>query len=158
MRSLAAGAAKRDGTRRVVRERAGRFARRRLQPDRETGSVTFVWTIRRDQLRAFEVVARGEFERRAVRHLRTALPQRFGKTTEEAMLELVRRAIEKGEQYAIRAERDVLVLLNVMVLLGSDFDTAPTFAWARELLDKRRVEASSRLQVVWERAKRQVLP
>ncbi|HEY3820372.1 MAG TPA: hypothetical protein VGL81_24575 [Polyangiaceae bacterium] len=117
-----------------------------------------MWLIRAEQLRAFEDVALARFERDAVAHLHRALPERCTTLGPSAVARSVRRAIIKARGYGITSELDVLKFLNLMYLLDFDFDTDPRFAWAADRLNAEDVEPSVRLQLILDRATRELAP
>lgn len=99
-----------------------------------------------------------DFERRAVAHLERCMPDRCERLGPVAVRASVREAIAKARTYRIESELDVLRLLNVMYVLGFDFETYPRYAWAAELLQDTQVQASSRLEIILDRAKRELFP
>ena len=112
--------------------------------------------VRREQLDALEEAARADFERRAVDHLRRTLPGRCASMTPAALRASVRHAMTRSEAYGVTAEVDVLNYLNVMYMLGFEFDADPRFAWASEWLREPGVQGHSKMRVVFERARREL--
>ena len=105
-----------------------------------------------------EDAALADFERRAVEHLHRTLPAQCAALGRPAVRDSVRDAIAKARGYGIKSEADVLSYLNLMYLLGFDFESQPRFAWANELLQATDVQAASRLTLLRNRAMREIFP
>ena len=96
----------------------------------ETGMLP----LRTEMLVALGSEAKASFVERVVAHVREALPKQFRVHGEDAIRELAREGIDKAQQYGFGVETDVCKFIDVMILLGRDFDHDPRFPWARELL------------------------
>ncbi|MGD0524213.1 MAG: hypothetical protein ABSE49_03660 [Polyangiaceae bacterium] len=114
--------------------------------------------IRREQLDVFEEAARAHFVRRAVEHLQRTLPAHCASMTPGALRASARHAVTRARSYGITAEVDVLTYLNVMYMLGFEFDTDPRFSWASEWLREPEVQGHAKVRLVFERARRELFP
>ena len=102
-------------------------------------------TLRLDQMAALANAGVRSFERRAVTHLRSCLPQ---PQDDDVLLESVRAAISKAAGYGIRGELAVLRYLNAMWLLGPEFDTDPDLPWAADILRDPDFDGSTKMGIL----------
>ena len=104
-------------------------------------------------MKALQMAMLASFEARAIDHLLKFFPDRFAENGTESAGALVRRTLAKGEKYGIRGQRQVVQLLDTMVLLGEDFDENPRLAWSRKILEDRETPARHRMDEIWRRLK-----
>lgn len=104
-------------------------------------------TIRSAQMEVFEAERRRRFEERALRYLREA----GGDGAHASLLQLVRAAWDKAGSYGLRNENDVLRLVGICHVFGSNFDADPGRPWVRDILGNPRLSASSKMRVLWAR-------
>ena len=91
--------------------------------------------IRPEQMEALDEYALRTFVRRVVGHLRAQYPEDTQGTSDEDLTALVETGIARAEAHGIVAERDVCLYVDVMVVLGPDFDKDPRYPWAGEILN-----------------------
>jgi len=87
--------------------------------------------IRESQFAALGAVRLADFRKRAVEHLTRHFSKFAGMQAGEA-LAFVDAGIQKAAKYEISSERNICKMLNLMAVLGPEFDTA--LPWARETL------------------------
>jgi hypothetical protein len=109
--------------------------------------------IRPEQIEVFERDARARFVERAARHLATVHP-----TVGEGLDEAGRRAfaeaaLAKAAAHGMTTERDAIVVLDVMALLGRDFDQDPALAEVHAPLTDEGVAAAHRAEELWRRTR-----
>ena len=90
--------------------------------------------IRQDQMDILRQEARKGFENRMLAHLTRYFSEACARMGEGETRDLIRYGIERANHYGIEAERDVCKYIDVMVVLGRDFDVDETFPWAAEIL------------------------
>jgi hypothetical protein len=90
--------------------------------------------IRDEQMQAFAQNAKRQFESEMVRHISGFAPGRFEALGEKAVREMVSLGIERAEKYGFSNRGPARFYIELMFLLGSDFDTDPQYAWAAEVL------------------------
>jgi hypothetical protein len=88
-------------------------------------------TIREDQMR---ILSLARFELWMVTHLRTYFPHRCSHLADAELLAIVRLGVEKGRRYGLAKEADVCRFTDVMLVMGSEFDTDPQMPWAAAIL------------------------
>lgn len=108
--------------------------------------------IRQRQLDALRSVTEEEFERRAAAYLRQTYPAQCEGLDAAAVRESVRVALRKRSEYEFDSEETVLLYLDLMYLLGFDFDTAPASSWVRQTLNDFDLAPRTRLVLLKEEA------
>jgi hypothetical protein len=88
--------------------------------------------IRDSQLQAFASAPRRRFEMLLSNHLRRSFPHEceLGDVTE-----FVGFGIGRAEYHGCETELDIALYLNLMMMLGCDFDQDPQIPWAEQQLD-----------------------
>jgi len=94
-------------------------------------------TIRPEQLAVFRAQALGAFEVTMVNHLAAFSPPLFKAVGEAALLQAVRLGIGRAAGYGFDLRGPVRLYLELMLLLGSHFDTDPQYPWAAAILQDR---------------------
>jgi len=77
-------------------------------------------TIHRDQITAMRLANQKRYEDRVLAHLSRCLPSRV--VDESTVREMIRFGIERARQYDLTSERDVCKYIDLMFVLGRDFD------------------------------------
>jgi hypothetical protein len=70
----------------------------------------------------------------AVDHIRTALPETYDALGYEGVRESVLIAVQKAEHYGLERWPEIVRYLDVMYILGFDFDDDPYYSWAQQVL------------------------
>lgn len=96
-------------------------------------------TIRKEQMAVFADAVIKDFEGRMLAHLREHFPRQYEGVGEAGAREMIRYGIERAAAYDIREERDVCRYIDLMMVLGRDFDR--DLQWARALLVIHRLES-----------------
>ncbi|TMA24775.1 MAG: hypothetical protein E6J78_19450 [Deltaproteobacteria bacterium] len=115
-----------------------------------------LWTIRSQQLRALETARERAFEDRAVARQRATYPEKCATLDEEAIRASFRTALAKRSDYRFDSEETVFAWLDLMYLLGFEFEEAPRCAWAKAILTDFDLGARTRLLLTVERARLQL--
>jgi hypothetical protein len=103
--------------------------------------------MRREQLAAFSEVEFRKFEDWMVAHLNRFFPRECRAMGEAKLRGTVRYGIQRAAAYGLKAKRDVCKYIDVMIVLGNDFDKDKRHGWAREILG-RRADAGARVQTL----------
>jgi hypothetical protein len=90
--------------------------------------------IRREQQEVLGAAQVADFERRAAVHLKSFFPEACDELGDAALRELIRYGIVRAASYAVEAEREVTLYLDVMMTIGHDFDRDAALPWAYEIL------------------------
>ena len=96
--------------------------------------MSAILTIRPEQLRFFSDLAERSFEDWLLSHVKKFFPAQFDAVGEADIHEIIRRGRERASQHGFRARRDVCKYIDLMIVLGRDFDTDVRTQWAAEIL------------------------
>ena len=92
-----------------------------------------------------------KFEDYMVVHLRQRFAEQLKDTPEEAIRTIVQKGISKAKSYGIRIEYDVERYIDLMFILGYDFDTSEKTPWAGELLRNKKIPLRERINSIYNR-------
>lgn len=108
--------------------------------------------ISQSQLEVFEETALRDFEARVVQHVRQHFPKSFEVLGETRVLGIARGAVERAREHGLTTERSVVTYLNLMLMLGSGFDTDPQLPWAAEILGDGRIDEAGKSDALYDKA------
>ena len=107
--------------------------------------------IRREQVDVLEQASTKRFEDRMVAHLSVAFKEKCQSLGEAEVRGLIQHGVRRSRRYAIATERDVCKYVEVMFILGRDFDEDPQYAWAHQtLMDSQFKYPADRIKAVRE--------
>ena len=86
------------------------------------------------------------FESSMVEHVRTYFPNHYRIAGDDGTRDVVRYAVERAASHGHDTQRGVCFYLNVMLILGSNFDTDPQIPWAVEILTDEVPEPEYRIE------------
>ena len=113
--------------------------------------------IRQEQLEIFEQAALKRFEDRLLEHVEKFFPQSYQILGEAQTRKVIRYGIEQAENYALVSERDVCLYINLMFMLGSDFDKDMQWPKVAAILeDKTITDSSTRIDQLYDEAMEQI--
>src|SRR5687767_9297821 len=95
--------------------------------------------IRSEQITVFAEAALRNFEDRMVAHLENFAPNHSKILSEDEMRVVIRHGIKKAEDHGFTSERSIRIYTELMLMLGSSFDTDPQLPWAAELLSDEEI-------------------
>jgi hypothetical protein len=90
--------------------------------------------IRNDQVDLLRDAVRRGFEREMVLHLADFSPPLVKAIGEDQLREVVHLGMARAAQYGLTYRGPVRLYLELMLLLGSHFDTDPQYPWASDIL------------------------
>jgi hypothetical protein len=90
--------------------------------------------IRGEQIDAFRAKAQLEFEQLLVKHAQEFAAKHTEVLGPEGTLAVVRLCIERGRAHGFTGQGPLELFLDLMFLLGAEFDTDPQYRWAAEAL------------------------
>jgi len=109
--------------------------------------------IRPAQMKVFEEAALLRFEDEMVGHLRQLAPQHCNAVGEEGLRQVIRTGFKRAAGYSLTNRGPVRFYLDLMIMLGSDFDTDPQYPWAAALLkDSAIPDQMTRAERLYEKA------
>ena len=95
--------------------------------------------VRQEHLSPFDEIARARFEREAVEHVKGFAPKHTEVLGEDGTRTVVRAGIERAARYDFNAPGPVHFFLDLMFVLGSEFDKDPQYPWAAEILNDKSI-------------------
>lgn len=99
--------------------------------------------IRKEQMHVFSEAAVQEFQEWMLVHMRKFFPA-CRNASEPFLRELIRYGTERANLHAIRTCRDVCNYIDLMIVLGRDFDER--FPWAWSILN---TDGASAIRMEW---------
>jgi len=108
-------------------------------------------TIRPAQIKVFSQTEVAKFEEWMIVHLKKYFPVQCRAAGEQQLRTIIRTGIDRATVYEISSQRDVCKYIDLMVVLGRDFDTDRRFPWAAEILAKR-CDSTSKMSALFELA------
>lgn len=90
--------------------------------------------LRGEQMALFSQNAEKQFEDWMVAHLNRFFADGCQKLGEQGVRELIRHGIRRAASYRLTIRREVCKYIDVMLVLGRDFDKDPRHAWAGRIL------------------------
>ena len=96
-------------------------------------------TIRSEQMKKFSEAASKRFEDLMVVHLSKYFPNQCKAAGEAELRRTIRYGVKRAASYKIKAQRDVSRYIDLMMVLGNDFDADGRLPWAAEILAKKTV-------------------
>src|SRR4051812_14835589 len=106
--------------------------------------------IKNKQIRVFEAVSFPSFETKMLNHIEdhfTPMATLLGK---DGLRKLIYHGYERAKKYGFATGYEVCLFTDIMILLGTGFDTDPQFPWARDILINRNMDATSKIEKLYE--------
>ena len=91
--------------------------------------------IRSEQISVFEIAAVRNFEDRMLAHLKDFAPNHSKILSDDELRVVIRYGMKKAEDHGFTSERSIRIYTELILMLGSSFDTDPQLPWAEELLN-----------------------
>jgi hypothetical protein len=108
--------------------------------------VDRVLTIRKEQIDALGMEKCRDFEERLIQHVTRFFSGSPFLREAGARREFIRLGCQRAAGYGFRSEREVCKYINLMCVLGPDFDTDRGNTWAAEILTRSGLDSKARIQ------------
>jgi hypothetical protein len=112
-----------------------------------------LWTIRNEQLEALNAALERQLAGRAVAYVRRQYAGTCAALDEPAIRASIDTALEKRAVHRFDSEETFFAYLDLMYLLGFEFDTDPRCEWVRETLTDFDLGPRTRLLFLVEQAR-----
>lgn len=99
-----------------------------------------MWTIRQEQVESLRQTALQKFEDEMAEHLSDFAPKFCEVRGEKCMRRAIRLGIGRAAKYGFTNKGPSRFYIELMVSLGSEFDTDPQYPWAREILRNQELD------------------
>lgn len=93
--------------------------------------------VRGEQMNVFSAAAEKQFEDWMVEHLNRFFANRCQTMGEERLRDMIRHGIRRAASHELTIRREVCKYIDVMMVLGRDFDRDAHYPWAGEILARR---------------------
>jgi hypothetical protein len=103
--------------------------------------------IRREQMAVFSDARRQQFEGWMRDHAERFFPRECRKLGEALLGQTIRAGIERARAHGITSRRDVCRYIDLMLVLGREFDTDQGLPWAGRILGGS-ASAAARVQAL----------
>jgi hypothetical protein len=105
--------------------------------------------IRKEQMDIFSELMLKKFEDYLVAHIQNDFAEQVKETPEDALRATIQKGLSKAERYNIRIEYNIERYIDLMFILGDDFDTAEKTQWVGELLRNEQMPALERINRIY---------
>src|SRR5258708_1524414 len=95
--------------------------------------------IRAQQMNELAASYEQSFHRQLVRELYSFAPWHAQILHDDGLLACVRYAVDRAERYGFTNRGPIRLYLQMIFMLGSEFDSDPTLLWAAEILNHRGI-------------------
>jgi hypothetical protein len=99
--------------------------------------------IRREQTDVLKQAARRNFEDRTTDHLKVFAPAHFKILGNARVRQVIQLGVDRAGSYSLFNREPVSLYIELMLMLGSDFDTDPQLPWVRKILTDETVSDQS---------------
>ncbi len=89
------------------------------------------------QMAVLQGAAQRQFEAEMLSHLRRFSPKTFAMAGEPGVRTTIQTGIQRAHGYGLSFRGPVRLYLELMMMLGSAFDTDPQYPWASQVLQDR---------------------
>jgi len=109
-----------------------------------------MFVIRNVQMEVLKEESYQQFVDETVVHMRTNYPEQTNEMSDADLQKLVGDGADKAEPYSVVTVTDVRRFLGCMLELGQDFDIAPQTDWAGEILRRKDVSGTQKMDEIEE--------
>lgn len=95
--------------------------------------------IRKEQYEELGKISLKRFEDSMVEHIKEFFPKYYEVLGEPTIHKVIQYGIDRAESYGFTSERDVCLYINLIFLLGSNFDTDLQIPWAGAILKNETI-------------------
>ena len=100
--------------------------------------------IRKEQYEELGKISLKRFEDSMVEHIKEFFPEKYEALGETVVRNVIEDGVDRAEAHGFETEPDVSMYIDLMLLLGSNFDTDPQLPWAAEILQEESTEDESK--------------
>lgn len=109
--------------------------------------------IRKEQIKVLRQYMEKQFEDKMYIHLQKFFPTKYESLGETETGKLISKGIKQASEYEIKSERDVCKFIDLMFVLGENFDKDPSINWTSEILSDESIKSPSiRIKTLCDRA------
>lgn len=95
--------------------------------------------IRKEQYEEMGKISLKRFEDSMVEHIKEFFPENYDALGEPVVRNVIEYGVDRAEAHGFETEPDVNMYIDLMLLLGSHFDTDPQLPWVKEILEDETI-------------------
>src|SRR3954466_5305786 len=107
--------------------------------------------VRKEQMAMFEAHLGQRFRNQVRKHVRQEFPEQTKGLTDPAIDKRIADATERARLYEIGTERDITLFVDLVFLLGANFEQERKMAWAKKILVDSSMEGAAKMKAVYTR-------
>ena len=108
--------------------------------------------IRAEQLEAYSQAEVECFREWMAAHLKRFFPRQCRALGDDRLNDTIHFGIRRAATYGIKAKRDVCKYIDLVIVLGRDFEKGEKLPWASEILNSKN-EADAKIEILHEVAR-----
>lgn len=95
--------------------------------------------IRKEQYEELGKISLKRFEDSMVEHIKEFFPENYDALGEAVVRNVIEYGVDRAEAHGFETEPDVNMYIDLMLLLGSHFDTDPQLPWVTAILEDETI-------------------
>lgn len=109
--------------------------------------------IRKEQMKAFDQIDFPAFSKEMADHISKHFPGHSKVFGDKAISNVIHQGFERAKAYDFTTRHEVCLFIDMMIMLGSGFDTDPQMTWAGDILnDKNFSDPTIKIERLYDRA------
>jgi hypothetical protein len=112
-------------------------------------------TIRKEQYEVLVEESLKDFHRRVFTHLKQSFPVQCQQRQDDGVRASIETGIVRARQRGASSEHDIVRFIELMYILGDDFDTSHQRGWVGRILYDPHLTISARLEALHQRARQE---
>lgn len=88
-----------------------------------------MFVLKNQQIEVYKEIALKNFEDKMLNHIKEFFPNHFNMIPEDCIREIIQLGYEKAKGYGFTTQRNVCLYINIMLVVGSNFDVDPMYSW-----------------------------
>ena len=110
-----------------------------------------MFVIRKEVMEVFEAHMREQFIQKTVAQVHAVFPEAAQRQGPPALRALIENGLEKAGSYQILSEREVMLFIDLMMELGSNFLDQPKHKWIDATLQNPEFNEHQKLDIIYQR-------
>jgi len=110
--------------------------------------------IRQEQMEKFSQVMIKRFEDLLFEHLKDFSPEKIRALGEAAVRKIIHYGIDRARGYDYFSELHICKYIELMFLLGQDFDKNPDIQWAGQILRDRTLSSAEKINLIHQKVQK----
>jgi hypothetical protein len=108
--------------------------------------------IRKEQYEELGKISLKRFEDSMVEHIKEFFPENYDALGEAVVRNVIKYGVDRVEAHGFETEPDANMYIDLMFLLGSNFDTDPQLPWVATILEDESMDDTGRIERLYDQA------